>query len=174
MSKVGGERKLGNISAGPVTRRCLVCSDTLCRPRVMREQFLLVLSLDLGQSRARSVSSLNVQSRAGQPRLPPAGAETMGPGPSPGPQAHVTPRVLQSRFPDAPWGCRQARHPQGPGAVGPEEQPRASQRVAARPGCQGAEVSHPADLGSEFGYKLVNLAKTFFFTRWVVFSHLCF
>ena len=52
----------------------------------MWEQFLLVLSLVLGQSRARSVSSLNMQSRAGQPRLPPPGAETMGPGLLPGPQ----------------------------------------------------------------------------------------
>ena len=83
--------------------------------------------------------------------------------PSSGPQAHATPRVLQSCFPDALWGCHQARHPQGPGAASPEEQPRASRRVAARPGCQGAEVSHPADLSSEFGYKRINLAKTFFF-----------
>lgn len=59
-------------------------------------------------------------------------------------------------------------------SVGPEEQPRASGKVAAQPGCQGAEVSHPADLSSEFGYKLINLAKTFIFTRRVAFSHLCF
>lgn len=96
------------------------------------------------------------------------------PSPGLGTQAHATPRVLQSRFPDAPWGCRQACHPCGPEAVGPEEQPRASGGCQLRPGCQGAEVSHPADLGSELGYKLVNLAKTFFPTKWVVLSHRCF
>ena len=47
------ERKLANVLAGRMAKRCLGCLDTLCRSRVRWEQ-LLVLSLVLGQRAAAS------------------------------------------------------------------------------------------------------------------------